>query len=915
MKRIQSLWVGVAFLVLCSTVFGAWQDVQYRTTLTNSTLEAKFQAGILYELRDLVTGDYLVNENPVGLSSYPCLFGSSSVNLNTATVNQTVTASSVDSTFLWSSGRSWTLNWSIDGDDLVLQTSAVVNSSKDKMFIRFVGCNISDYTVVAIDNYGVSHEMNAPYNGALLVQHGGTNKCDMSGSFAQSLVTLFEGDGAGWVIEGRDPDVGPSNIMPFGEGSDADIVMCKRYQLTTLTPAMYEVRIRNYHGLWQDGVDPHIAWMENDMGYVPIDQKPQAWVRNINAQSYCVPQVLWAPLDQLAQFVNPAETYLGRQGEYRNYVWDDGYPDYTVTQTAKNWIFRARGFGFHVGVHVNTYAIDKDRPALLSQFSRCISGETAKYYYSSPACADWRAHLIGQLQDIVDSGVEVIYLDEAMSPCGTSVVDGVTRFEGLMLLEEEILAAYPNVVIQTEQFNPLASRHASFALSQMPLGHPLSGYIFSHFIHIVPEGVMISPTDLENIEAFMKYGYILPGASVGTNVPEDGPWFDIIRAFNQYDLVCDSRMPRNANQLSGFAGIGGVTAYFEQYSDHLGLRVYVPGEDPEWVGRRVYNTTTWSGPGAIEDWLIYNGTTLMGLDPEQTYYVDETVTLDQSRFHVTAVPPGFMPYENSNWRVKPQEIVGSSDNSFRIFFTSSAGQMQLHVPDEYDVYVNGVEVTYDRGSDSATVAVASSGSGYSVVRAFKRSNSLFDGWMTGYSYSVPAWKGYMFSTSGALYPPHGYFNHVGGEGFFIGKFPAHSYVHLTGSYGMRDTADHSTADGVIHVNGAEVHRADPGPGPPFDGHMTSFDIDLSSYSGEYAMIELASKGRVGGPDYSDWKDMTFVITDNPSTCAGVISLGYYIIGDFNEDCYLDINDLVTLVSDWLWCVEPTDADCEHPWGL
>ena len=127
MKRIQVLWIGVAFLVLCSTVFGGWQDAQYRTTLTNSTLEAKFQAGLIYSLQDLVNGDYLINENPSALNSYPCLFGSSSVSLLTATINQTVTAGSVDSTFLWPSGRSWTLNWSIDGDDLVLQTSAVVN--------------------------------------------------------------------------------------------------------------------------------------------------------------------------------------------------------------------------------------------------------------------------------------------------------------------------------------------------------------------------------------------------------------------------------------------------------------------------------------------------------------------------------------------------------------------------------------------------------------------------------------------------------------------------------------------------------------------------------------------------------------------------------------------------------------------
>ena len=87
---------------------------------------------------------------------------------------------------------------------------------------------------------------------------------------------------------------------------------------------------------------------------------------------------------------------------------------------------------------------------------------------------------------------------------GKYLVNGVTGTAGVMLLEEEILSTYSafDIVIQTEGFNPMASRHAGFALAEMPLGHPLSGYIFSHFIRIVPEGYMVSPTDLERMEAF-----------------------------------------------------------------------------------------------------------------------------------------------------------------------------------------------------------------------------------------------------------------------------------------------------------------------------------------------------------------------------------------------------------------------------
>ena len=35
------------------------------------------------------------------------------------------------------------------------------------------------------------------------------------------------------------------------------------------------MRIRTYSGNWEDAVDPFVSWMENDMGYVPVDQKPK----------------------------------------------------------------------------------------------------------------------------------------------------------------------------------------------------------------------------------------------------------------------------------------------------------------------------------------------------------------------------------------------------------------------------------------------------------------------------------------------------------------------------------------------------------------------------------------------------------------------------------------------------------------
>ena len=76
------------------------------------------------------------------------------------------------------------------------------------------------------------------------------------------------------------------------------------------------------------------------------------------------------------------------------------------------------------------------------------------------------------------------------------------------------MEAYPNVAIETEQFNPMSNRHAAFVLSQMHLGHPLGGYIFHRFVKIVPEGIMYRPTDEVFMDAFQSWGFLTPGISI-----------------------------------------------------------------------------------------------------------------------------------------------------------------------------------------------------------------------------------------------------------------------------------------------------------------------------------------------------------------------------------------------------------------
>ncbi len=192
-KHLPFLTVGclvILFSCACTNVNAGWKESSYRTTLQNVLLEAEFQAGNLFRLRNLVNGQTLLYKDPNNLAVVIPLFGQTSVNLDSADIIQNVQSNSVQTTYSWSDGTVWNVNWSIDGADLVLQTSAQTPAAVDWLFINLTGADMTNHSVTAIDGYGVCHTMTAPYNGPLIAS-AGTPKNAMPLSHCQAMVTLF----------------------------------------------------------------------------------------------------------------------------------------------------------------------------------------------------------------------------------------------------------------------------------------------------------------------------------------------------------------------------------------------------------------------------------------------------------------------------------------------------------------------------------------------------------------------------------------------------------------------------------------------------------------------------------------------------------------------------------------------------
>ena len=892
--------LAVIGLPLSSIAAGSWRDVSHQTMLKSGSLEARFQGGWMYSLRDINQKTRLLSTPREQLPSNLLIFDQALSDLDASDVETEQTGNAVVTSYQFHDGNSVAIRWTVDPEtgDFILRMSTGTTGPVEVLRYCFLGCNITTHAMVWIHGYGTAEVMKSPSEGIML---GDPQKDGPPSAHCHPLVALFQGERSGWFLEGRDPRVGPANVMVRGTGESANVGMVRRFLIAEKDPELFEIRIRSYRDHWENAVDPYVDWLEKGAGLVAIDSLsgPQAWIKDIRSQSY-ITVGDYDSVEELARRLDPRKTFIGRQAEHRGHAFDIAYPDYRLTEDAKKWMKRVRELGFHVGVHYNCNAIGTEFPDLVERFRPgfAVTGkdeegnDTYQSIYQgrlircSAAYKPWRDYLIEQMKDAVDAGVDVIYLDESMAPTGKMVVDGTNAIEGIMALMRETLAAYPHVAIETEQFNTLTAKYGKLALSQMPLGHPLSSYIYSRFVKVVPEGVMYSPISASLMDAFDHWGGMLPGANPGG----EESWLQIARAFQMYDLEPDYRLPRNqvtsfrshythgivpvvehpvpveGEKLFGFRGTDQVTAFFEKHPARRGLVVYEQGSNPQWFGTRHFGIRKWKGPGVpsyygfrqyMRDWLIYDKDSLLGLDPTETYMIDETVQRSPTRFHVTKVPKNFQGYSNMERRIAPYEI-GVDDSFFRLVF-GGQGEMTMHVPEEYDVYLDGQQVDVDRASKSASVridaSIPESGNlGYfialqpngepagdstqqrpSTLIAFRRSDTPLHGQWAG----LP-WQRAKDTSKIAGHSGDDVFMNVGAYVIYIGKFPEAENLRIKGSYQVHATTG-PPGDGVLLINGMQVLRVPTGEYPY---KVTEFNADISAFTGKHVLVEAISDNGV-----------------------------------------------------------------------
>lgn len=196
-------------MLLAGTPSGSWRDASHRAVLTNSALEATFQAGQIIRLEDRATGETLQSVAPENLPSQMLIFDTQPTDLDACSVTTEVSGEDVTTTCALPNGDELRLRWSIEEgeEDLVLQASSRTAAQVGEIRYNLFGCGKADHALVWINVYGAGQVMGAGWTG---VQIGDPQRDGIPGA----IRILWSRSSRGRQQAGSSRDAIPGSARP-----------------------------------------------------------------------------------------------------------------------------------------------------------------------------------------------------------------------------------------------------------------------------------------------------------------------------------------------------------------------------------------------------------------------------------------------------------------------------------------------------------------------------------------------------------------------------------------------------------------------------------------------------------------------------------------------------------------------------
>jgi len=257
-------------------------------------------------------------------------------------------------------------------------------------------------------------------------------------------------------------------------------------------------RINVFSGDWRGPAKQYRAWLWQAYDLQAEEARRPDWIRDIKlAVSWCPGD--GAVLDALAQRIRPQDCLI-HFPNWRTDPYDENYPSYTASDTARDFIQKGQALGFRMMPHFNAIDMDPSHPSYAyvrdfqyrgierqdlkgwswyqgrglgvpeSNASRQANQDKKVMIKVHPGLSMWRS-ILGQqiLQAAQALKLDTVFIDVTLVTHNlhNCFVEGMTASEGMKRLIRHVADLGKGLVVAGEGLNEITMQGQSFAQAHL----------------------------------------------------------------------------------------------------------------------------------------------------------------------------------------------------------------------------------------------------------------------------------------------------------------------------------------------------------------------------------------------------------------------------------------------------------------
>ena len=601
---------------------------------------------------------------------------------------------------------------------------------------------------------------------------------------------------------------------------------------TLTTAKSIRWRLNTYAGDWRVPARQYRDWMEQTFKTKRLTEMP-AWGSEIGL--VVIYHGMELPiLEKLAEQVNPAKTLL-YLSQWRRDDYDTNYPDYTASENFGSFLEVARQYGFRVMLHTNFPGIAPSHPLYAElqqyQFRHPWNGnpmgwfwnrleEPGRHAFINPASSEFRRILVEQLTNLSQKyPMDAIHLDVSLIARNDAngLIEGLNSAQGNLQLHTDLTEAIPWVVFGGEGLHEVTfsrehfAQRLVYALDIQP--HPISTFLFSPYTllygHLGLPNPDIGPKLYQEYLALYEHWGILPTLRLWSveqfdaDHPETQRLLAMAKVWQEIGFKPDFETDWDMETLFRYVGGAGEVATLQGTNGRVTLVLPEEGTGYE----RVSGVTRIDTDHSLRDWRAYDETTLLGLNPEKSYLLNDAPR-DFSQVRINDLPEGVSVTASRVTKNAALFRLERTDASREVDLVS-----QVHLA-RTGILLNGVELPRQRGA------------------TFQRVEASIAGVQKPAIHAHPPYQG------------------ISGDAFgeWTISLPERPNIRLKFDIGLRDGSEGS--DGVtfiVSVEGDEIFREHYNA-----QRWQHFNLDLTRYQKQRVTLRLTTTPGPAGNGAWDW---------------------------------------------------------------